>query len=122
MTDGTGLRRALLDLHRSLLQAQRIETERFGGRMTASEVLQAASEDLRFDWLKSLSGPIAQLDEAHAAGEAERADQAVAVIRGLIDPPDPATAFGMRYRRALQESPDVVLAHRDATAALRRAN
>src|SRR4051812_34812457 len=49
------LRTALLELHRELLEAQRIQAERFGGRMSAGEVLQAAAEDLRFDWLRTLS-------------------------------------------------------------------
>ena len=33
-------------------------------------------------------------------------------------PPDPDTPFGARYLRALQDQPEVVLAHRDVTAAL----
>ncbi len=118
VADPTSVRTALLELHRVLLQSQRIETERFAGRMSASEALQAAADDLRFSWLKTLSEPISALDEALAGGEGERAETALAAVRALIDPPDPDTAFGTRYLRALQESPDVVLAHRDATAAL----
>ncbi len=52
MTDPNALRRALLELHRVLLNARRIQAERFGGRMSSSEVLQAAADDLRFSWLK----------------------------------------------------------------------
>jgi hypothetical protein len=36
------------------------KAERFGGRMSASEVLQAAAEHLRFSWLDELSTPITQ--------------------------------------------------------------
>ena len=39
-------------------------------------------------------------------------------LRALLAPPDPGTPFGARYLKALQDHPDVVLAHRDVTAAL----
>ena len=44
--------------------------------------------------------------------------RALATARGLLAPPDPSTWFGARYLQTLQERPDVVFAHRDATAAL----
>jgi hypothetical protein len=111
------LRAALLELHRELLHAQRIQTERFGGRMSAAEVLQAAADDLRFDWLRTLSQSMADLDEA-IGEEPERVAAAVGRIRGLLAPPDPDTPFGARYLQALQDHPEVVMAHRAVTAAL----
>lgn len=108
-------RTALLTLHRHLLEAQRVEVERITGRMTATELLQAATEDLRFSWLTALSELIAALD---AAEDTDAVDAQLARARALIAPPDPATPFGTRYLRALQEHPAVVFAHRDATAAL----
>ena len=111
-------RPALLELHRRLLQAQRVEAERFGGRLTSTELLQAAADDLRFSWLKELSELIAALDQARADGDDAGQDAAIARARQLLVPPDPDTAFGARYLRALQDHPDVVLAHRDVTAAL----
>ena len=118
MTDTRALRSALLALHKELLETQRIQAERFAGRMTAGEVLQAAADDLRFGWLRTLSQLIAELDEAVRADEAERVDAVVARAQELLAPPDAATAFGARYLRALQDHPAVVLAHRDAVAAL----
>jgi hypothetical protein len=118
MTMTTALRGALVELHRVLLNAQRIQVERFGGRMSASETLQAAADDLRFSWLTELSTLIAALDRARAEDDAAGAAAAVEHARALLDPPDPGTAFGARYLRALQEDPDAVLAHRDVTAAL----
>jgi hypothetical protein len=38
--------------------------------------------------------------------------------RELLAPPDPDTPFGARYLRALQDHPEVVMAHRDVIAAL----
>ena len=111
-------RTALLELHRHLLQAQRRQAERFAGRMTAADLLQAANEDLRFAWLKELSQLIAALDQAAAEEDAAATEALLAKVRALLAPPDPETAFGARYLRALQDHPEVVLAHRDATAAL----
>jgi hypothetical protein len=108
--DQTNIRGALLELHRRLLQAQRVEVERFGGRMTPGELLQAAAEDLRFSWLRELSQLLAEPEL-----ELDRAQE-------LIAPPSAETAFGSRYLHFLQAFPEVVLAHRDATAALASAS
>ena len=126
MADLGALRSSLLALHRELLQAQRIQVERFGGRMSSSELLQAAAEDFRFGWLRTISELITAMDEAaaereedpDAAEELERA--AVDEAKRLFAPPDEATAFGARYLKALQDHPEVVLAHRDVIAALER--
>lgn len=118
------VRHALIGLHKELLAAQRVEMERFSGRMTAAEALQAAADDLRFSWIREVSELIAALDETHAAAQREGSPPDTARVmeraRELFDPPDPATAFGSRYLRALQDHPDVVLAHRDLMAALAR--
>ncbi len=116
--DAAPARTALLELHRLLLGAQRIQAERYGGRMSASELLQAATEDLRFSWLTQLSELIAELDQARTDGDADAVQAALDRARALLAPPDPDTAFGTRYLQVLQERPEVVFAHRDATAAL----
>jgi hypothetical protein len=120
MTEPQSLRSALLRLHGVLLQAQRVEAERFDGRMTASQTLQAAADDLRFDWLKPLSGLITGLDTARSAGDAALLAAGVDRVTAVLDPPDPESSFGARYLRALQDHPDAVLAHRDVAAALAR--
>jgi hypothetical protein len=111
-------RAALLELHRQLLQAQRVQVERAEGRMSAAAVLQAATDDLRFGWLSPLSGLISELDRARADADADGTQATLAGARSLLAPPDPGTWFGARYLQMLQEHPEVVLAHRDATAAL----
>ncbi len=116
--DVAAARPALLELHRRLLQAQRIQAERYGGRMNAGEVLQAAMQDERFSWLKQLSGPLARLDQARFDADDDAAQAALNEARALVTPPDPETVFGRRYLAILQDHPEVVFAHRDATAAL----
>ena len=115
MTDHGTVRAALLELHKELLQAQRLEVERFGGRMSAGEVLQAAADDLRFSWLRTLSQLIAELD---AADEPDEITAVITRARELLAPPDPDTTFGARYLKALQDHPAVVMAHRDVVATL----
>jgi hypothetical protein len=112
------LRRSLLELHRLLLDFQRRQVERISGRMSPAELLQAATDDLRFSWLNELFHPIAALDQAHHDEDTAGAEQALARIRALIAPPDPESGFGRRYLQALQEEPEIVLVHRDVTAAL----
>lgn len=112
------LRRSLLELHRLLLDVQRRQVERISGRMSAAELLQAATEDLRFSWIQELFQPIAALDAAHHDGDEAAAAQATTQIRALLVEPDPESGFGRRYLQVLQDEPDVVLKHRDVTAAL----
>jgi hypothetical protein len=120
MTGVHTLRDALVALHKELLGAQRIQAERIGGRMSASEAMQAAADDLRFSWLRNVSELIAELDARLAADEPGETPALVERARRLFAPPDPATPFGARYLRALQDHPEVVLAHRDVVAALDR--
>jgi hypothetical protein len=119
VTDPRALRGALLVLHKALLDAQRIQAERIGGRMSAAETLQAAAEDLRFDWLRSLSELVGDLDEALSAGDTDQVQAIVVRARALLAPPDASTSFGARYLEALQSEPAVVFAHRDVVTELK---
>jgi hypothetical protein len=112
------LRRSLLELHRLLLDFQRRQVERVSGRMSPAELLQAATDDLRFSWLNELFHPIAALDQAQHDDDQAGAEQALEKVRALIAPPDPESGFGRRYLQALQDEPDIVLIHRDVTSAL----
>jgi hypothetical protein len=109
----------LLDLHRELLAAARADLERFGGRLTAAEFLQIATDGLRLAWLSPLSELIVEIDETLEAesgdpAEAPSADDAKRLIdraRALVAPPSGETPFGRRYVVMLQQSPAVVMAH-----------
>lgn len=113
------LRNALLDLHRLLLQHQQRQVEKINGRMSPGELLQAATQDLRFSWINDLFEPIAALDAAVSDGDGPAAKAAVTRIRGLVAEPDPEGSFGRRYLQVLQEEPDVVMVHSRVTAGLR---
>src|SRR5258708_10658985 len=58
------LRPALLQLHKALLDAQRIRYERENGRVESrGELLALVLEDSSFEWLRVLSALIARLDD-----------------------------------------------------------
>ncbi len=58
------LRHSLLDLHKALLDAQRIRYEREHGRIsTSGEFLGLVLEHPVFAWLRTLSALIARIDE-----------------------------------------------------------
>lgn len=114
------LRKALLHLHKTLIDWQRAEFEQDHGPMSASQLLQIILNDEAFAWLRAMSGLIVAIDEALAAQPPESPSAAplVAQARELASPA-PGSAYFVRYRAALQELPDAVLAHRDVVTVLR---
>jgi hypothetical protein len=119
--DLTALRTPLLDLHRQLLEAERVDLERYGGRLTGAEFLQIASGSFRLAWLRPLSELIVAIDETLEAKDEEETgppEALVARVRELVAPPDEGTPFGRRYLTMLQVSPAVVMAHSALVGAL----
>ena len=57
------LRKALLHLHKTLLDWERAAYERIHGRASASELLKAIVEDPQFGWLRPISELIVQIDQ-----------------------------------------------------------
>ena len=107
------LRAALLQLHKALLDAQRIRYERENGRVESrGELLALVLEDASFEWLRVLSALIAGLDELAEAGE-----DASAEMRGVIDKLRTLVRFeGNRgftdpYREIIEAVPDALVAH-----------
>jgi hypothetical protein len=107
------LRTHLLPLHRALIEFERSRYERAHGRIEgAHEVLRLVMHDPWFQWLRPLAAVIVQIDERLADDrtvndtEVESfRTQAARLLRGDAD------AFRESYQRALQESPDIVVAH-----------
>jgi len=109
------LRHTLLELHKSMLDAQRIEYERSHGRIeTSGEFLGLVLNHPEFEWIRALSALIAQLDEW--AEEIETASQAefdgiVDALRALIRPEGSNPAFTARYWHMVENEPGVTVAH-----------
>lgn len=116
------LRTALRDLHKALLDAERLVYEKAFGRIGSDfYLLQLAAEDPQFAWLRALSAEMLRLDGMIArADEPSAVDQRLfgARIRALLVPGEPATGFQRRYQLALQEHPSVIMAHASVMRAL----
>jgi hypothetical protein len=114
------LRQTLLHLHKTLIDWQRAAYELDRGPMGATQLLQVILNDDAFAWLRVMSGLIVRIDEALEAKPPESPAVAplIAQARELASPA-PDTAYAARYRAALQELPDAVLAHRDLVTLLK---
>lgn len=109
------IRLALLHLHKTLLDDEREAYERVHDRVENSyEMLRLVMHDPWFAWLHSLSELIVKIDEALDAdsppAEAE-AESVIQQLRELTTPNENGAQFQQKYFRALQRSPDAVLAH-----------
>jgi hypothetical protein len=117
------LRRALLRLHKALLDDERVSYERVYGRIaTNGEFLQLVLGHAWFAWLRPLSQLVAQLDELGEIEDASAPAEITAMmasVRTLITPTEEGDGFGSHYYDALQREPDVVFAHAAVRALLR---
>jgi hypothetical protein len=102
--------RALLDVHKTVLAAERASLERVHGELSNAAFLQIVSDPLRYGWLKPLSGLILAFEEDD---EEERlpGDELLDRARGLLVPPKQKEPFGRRYLSLMQRDPALVLAH-----------
>lgn len=108
--EATGAARAaLLDLHRALLDAVRLDYERVNGRISSGEMLQLVAYDPGFAWLRPVSELVVALDELQAMPDVSERD--AAAVRVEIDELLTQAGFAEHYLAALQANPDLVLAH-----------
>src|ERR1700678_1965430 len=109
----TSLRNLLLEQHKLLLDRERATYEKVHGPIAGpGPFLTLVLSDPHFAWLKQISTLIVEIDEALSrrskAGQTE-ADALTAQARDLLRPREKGTDFQMRYYRAIQESPDIVI-------------
>ncbi|MEZ5319030.1 MAG: hypothetical protein R2752_16635 [Vicinamibacterales bacterium] len=109
------VRLALLGLHKTLIDAERLRYERSRGRIgSPHEFLTLLMQDPFFAWLQPLAHLIIEFDEwinGDGPHEAAAASMLVDQARGLISGDAGGADFRTEYQRALQQSPDVVVAH-----------
>jgi hypothetical protein len=112
------LRRALLRLHKALLDDERLAYERVYGQVTGGELLQLVINHEQFSWLHSISELIVSIDAMLDADEPATnadAESLLTQARTLLKPSAEGTDFERKYYAALQRDPDIVLAHREVT-------
>jgi hypothetical protein len=111
------VRTVLLRLHKTLLEFEREAYERSRGKIADSyEYLNLVMNDPWFAWLRQLSELIVEMDELLAAKETPNEGTAIALIRQagiLLTPSETGSEFQRKYSGAMQQSPEVVLAHSD---------
>jgi hypothetical protein len=96
---------ALLELHKTLLEAERREHERHHGRLTPHQFLNALLHDPSLAWLRPLTTLLASFAEADS-DEAHRQQ-----LRNLLTPTESPNDFQQHYKAALHRSPELAYAH-----------
>jgi hypothetical protein len=113
----TQTRDALLHLHKTLMDSERITYEQvFGTISSRNEFLRLLIEDPWFAWLRSISEFIVLIDEALEAEQPVTpadVNSLINQVRSLLKPSEEGSGFSKQYFDALQRDPDVVLAHAD---------
>ena len=109
------LSKALLRLHKVLLDAERAAYERIHGPIASNGAyLQLVLGDPAFSWLRHLSKLMAELDDRADADDASAArniSDLLGSLRSLLTPLEGDEAFGGRYHEALQRNSEAVSAH-----------
>lgn len=118
------LSKAMLRLHKTLLDAAKLDYEAKNGRIQSVNVyFQLVIDDPHFAWLRKISSLIALIDEAvsvrRPATEAE-AQALKAEARVLLNFEDADEDFNNKFQNALQNNADAVLGHNDALNLLDR--
>jgi hypothetical protein len=117
MVASEAVTRALLDVHKTVLRAERRGLERVHGRLSNAAFLQIVSDPLRYGWLRPLNELILAFEETGEEREPEA--ELLRRARELLAPPKEQTPFGRRYLSLMQREPALVLAHRDLVRLLR---
>lgn len=118
------VRDALLPLHKTLVDSERVSYEQAIGPIPSStHFLKLLTSDPWFAWLHPLSLLIVAMDEAveEKDGEltAEAAEGLVQRTRKLLVASEEGDGFPRSYFEALQRDPDVVFAHARVAELLR---
>jgi hypothetical protein len=113
---------SLLDLHRSMLEAERLAWQQLNGRVvTNAEMLQLTIHDPWFAWLRPLTKALVALDDAMLDRTVDTEGQApvlLGTVKELLHPDESGTEFQQRYYEFLQRSPDVAVSHAVAVKAI----
>ena len=116
------LRNALLALHKTLVDSERVSYEQTIGTIPSpNHFLRLLTSDPWFAWLHPLSQLIVAMDEALDKKEPltmANVDALVNQTRLLLVVSESGDGFSKHYFDALQREPDVVLAHAEVAKLL----
>jgi hypothetical protein len=107
--------RGLLRVHKAIIDHERTRYERSHGTVGGPlEFLQLVLNHPWFAWLRPMSELTVQIDEFTSSRETPEQALGTALLtraRELLVPDDSGEPFARQYHRAIQESPDVAMAH-----------
>ena len=111
----------LLLLHKLLLDRERHAYEQRRGPIRSGELLSRVLHDEEFAWLRVLSGMIAEIDSLADADDPLGPEGVQRMFRETYRLLKSGSRgdFQDKYYAALQESPDVIMAHADVSRVLR---
>lgn len=120
------IRLSMLDLHKLLLDRERAAYEKEHGPIASpGDYLGLVLGHTQFEWLRQMSGAIVELDELISVRTKSGPVEAAATIEslgGMLTLDENGTDFQRRYYIAIQESPDIVIAHCRAERLLNASN
>jgi len=107
------VRLRLLHLHQTLLEMERKDFERTHGRVNSGEMLQLVINHAQFAWLRMVSALVVQIDEMLDADEPVTDADVNNLITGArqLFTASKNKEFSDKYQAALQQEPEVVMAH-----------
>ena len=110
------LRVALLQLHKAVIEAERISYETSFGKITSPyQFLHLLTSDPWFAWLTPVTHLLAAMDEMLDAKEAPLTSAGAAELvnrmKTLLVPTEVGEGFSRHFDEALQRNPDVLFAH-----------
>jgi hypothetical protein len=118
------IREALLHLHKTLMDSEKVAYEAVFGTVSSSQkFLDLLMRDPWFAWLHSISELIVLIDESLDAEEPplsiRDAGRLTEQVRSLLKTSETGVGFPKHYFDALQRDPDVVMAHADVVRVLK---
>ena len=108
------VRRALMRLHKSLIDSERSVFEQGRGPVSNGQLLAALLEDPFFQWMRPFSQLMAAMDEALFGDEPVTAESARGFVRqahALVSEPETPTPDSARYAYVRSRDPGVLFAH-----------
>ncbi len=112
------LSKAMLRLHKTLLDAAKVDYETANGKIASiGQYFQLVVDDPYFAWLRKISSLIALIDEAVSVRRPATEPEALALkneAKIILNFEDADEKFNDKFQIALQKNSDAVLGHNDA--------
>ncbi len=112
------LSKAMLRLHKTMLDAAKLDFEAKHGRITSvNHYFQLVIDDEHFAWLRKISALIALLDEAISIRRPATESDALGLFheaKALLNFEDADEGFNSKFQTALSANADAVINHNDA--------